>query len=87
MTDIEIAKNANLENINVIAKDVGLEEDEVEYYGKLKAKIEFIKQTNVDKLILTHFSPRYTNTNDLLTQAREEFKNSDLAHDLMVINI
>ena len=43
MTDIEIAKNANLENINVIAKDVGLEEDEIENYGKLKAKIDYAK--------------------------------------------
>lgn len=44
-------------------------------------------EAKVGKLILTHFSPRYTNTNDLLAEARKEFKNSHLAYDLMVINI
>lgn len=44
-------------------------------------------RADVDKLILTHFSPRYTNTKDLLNQARQKFKNTDLAADLMVINV
>lgn len=39
MEDIEIARNTKLENIKEIAKKVGIEEDELELYGKYKAKI------------------------------------------------
>ncbi len=39
MTDIEIAKEANIENISIIGKKAGLKENEIEQYGKYKAKI------------------------------------------------
>ena len=39
MTDIEIAKNVKLKNITEIAKNIGIKEDEIEVYGKYKAKI------------------------------------------------
>ena len=39
MTDIEIARNTKLEDINKIAKKCGLIDEEVEQYGKYKAKI------------------------------------------------
>lgn len=39
MSDIEIARNAKLKDIREIAKDLGLKEDEIESYGKYKAKI------------------------------------------------
>ena len=39
MTDIEIARNTKLENINNIATKCGLHENEIEQYGKYKAKI------------------------------------------------
>ena len=39
MTDIEIAKNVKLNNITEIAKNIGIKEDEIEVYGKYKAKI------------------------------------------------
>lgn len=45
------------------------------------------RQANVDRLILTHFSTRYTDTSDLISQARQEFKNTELAHDMMVVNV
>ena len=38
-TDIEIAQEAKLEHISKIAARAGLQEDDVEYYGKYKAKI------------------------------------------------
>ncbi len=47
MTDIEIARNAKLENIIKIAEKVGLEEDDLEIYGKYKAKIN---QQAIDRL-------------------------------------
>ena len=39
MEDIEIARNVKLDNITEIAKKVGIEEEELELYGKYKAKI------------------------------------------------
>ena len=40
MTDIEIARNTKLNSILTIAEKMGINEDEVEQYGKYKAKIE-----------------------------------------------
>lgn len=39
-SDIEIAQETELEHIKDIAAKVGLTEDDIEYYGKYKAKIE-----------------------------------------------
>ena len=39
MTDIEIARSTKLEKIVDIAKKIGIEEDDIEQYGKYKAKI------------------------------------------------
>ena len=47
MTDIEIARNTELKNINIIAKEIGINEEEVEQYGKYKAKIN---QNAIDRL-------------------------------------
>ena len=63
MKDIEIARNTKLEYINTIAKKCGLEEEEIEQYGKYKAKINEsafnrLKNKKDGKLILvTAMSP------------------------------
>ena len=63
MTDIEIARNTKLEKIVDVAKKVGIEEDDIEQYGKYKAKIsnevyEERKEKKDGKLILvTAISP------------------------------
>ena len=38
-TDIQIAQEAKIVNILEIAKKVGLTEDDIEQYGKYKAKV------------------------------------------------
>ena len=47
MEDIEIARNAKLKNIREVAQSIGIGEDDLEQYGKYKAKIsdEFIEKT------------------------------------------
>ena len=40
MTDIEIARNTKLEKIVEIAKKLDIEEEDIEQYGKYKAKLE-----------------------------------------------
>ena len=39
MTDVEIARNTKLEKIVDIAKKIGIQEDDIEQYGRYKAKI------------------------------------------------
>ena len=61
MTDIEIAKQVNLENILDIAKKTNIDENDVELYGKYKAKIlnfEKYNKNSKGKLVLvTAMSP------------------------------
>ena len=63
MTDIEIARNTKLENIEEIALKCGLKNNEIENYGKYKAKIneeafKRLKNNENGKLILvTAMSP------------------------------
>ena len=57
MTDIEIAKNTELEKINNIAEKLNIDEEDIECYGKYKAKIsnsvyEKLKDKKDGKLIL-----------------------------------
>ena len=40
-TDLEIAQETKMENINLVAKKLGLEEENYDCYGKYKAKIDF----------------------------------------------
>ena len=39
LSDIEISKQANLLHIRDVAKKIGIEEDDLEYYGKYKGKL------------------------------------------------
>ena len=63
MTDIEIARSTKLDNITDIAKKIGLEDNDLELYGKYKAKIsnkvlEKRKDKKDGKLVLvTAISP------------------------------
>ena len=50
MTDLEIAKKIKLDNIIDIAKKIGINEDELELYGKYKAKISNDNILNNGKL-------------------------------------
>ncbi len=62
-TDIEIAKEAKMLPITVIAKNLGVEDDELELYGKYKAKIndDFLKRTENRKngklILVTAINP------------------------------
>ena len=53
-SDIEIAQNATMSHIKEIAKKINIEEDDLEYYGKYKAKLPLhLQQDNPKgKLIL-----------------------------------
>ncbi|MBD8004881.1 formate--tetrahydrofolate ligase [Bacillus norwichensis] len=48
-SDIEIAQNAELKPIQQVAEKIGLHEEDIEYYGKYKAKISFDKIKELQK--------------------------------------
>jgi len=57
MTDIEIARNTELERINKVAEKLNVDEEDIEVYGKYKAKIsnslyEKLKEKENGKLVL-----------------------------------
>ena len=62
MTDIQIAQAAKKENIVEIAKKLGLTEDEIEQYGKYKAKVNLdvlqkINRPNGKLILVTAITP------------------------------
>ena len=62
MSDIEIARSINLKHINSIAKSLEVPENDLEHYGKYKAKLplSLIDQNKVDKsklILVTAISP------------------------------
>ena len=57
LSDIEIAQGAKMEHIRDIAASLGIKEDELEYYGKYKAKMsnelwKRVKDNADSKLVL-----------------------------------
>ena len=57
LTDIEISNKANMLNIKDVASKIGIDEDDLEFYGKYKAKLadslsEKIKNNPDGKLVL-----------------------------------
>ena len=60
MSDIEIARDAKLKNILEITKDLGIDEENVEPYGKYKAKLDY-KKINTNKhgklILVTSINP------------------------------
>lgn len=62
MTDLEIAKKTEMKNISMIANKLGLESDEIEMYGKYKAKIplskiDITKSKKSNLILVTAISP------------------------------
>ncbi len=62
MTDIEIAKSVKLKHINTIAEKIGINPDQLEHYGKFKAKLplDLINETKASKsklILVSAISP------------------------------
>lgn len=64
-------------------------QDKAEQYKHLTSKeaAEIANLNNVKKLILTHISQRYKDLDEMLSEAKETFPNTILAHDFMTIKI
>lgn len=56
-------------------------------HSTVQAAAEIAEKADAEKLILTHFSPRYPDLSELEEQAKEVFPNSVIAEDLMEVEI
>ncbi len=84
---IEFAKDSTIliHESTYINEDVDKAKENFHSTSSDAAKIA--KQSNSKKLILTHFSTRYTTTETLIKEAKEIFENTRLAKDFMKIEI
>lgn len=61
MTDIDIARNVTMLKISDIAKKIGIKEDDLELYGRYKAKINNVNSINKKKdgklILVTSINP------------------------------
>ncbi len=89
---VSLSKNADL----LVHESTFSEEEESMAYKKLHSTTIMAAKTallsNTKKLIITHFSPRYTNKNaitpmDLLKEAQKVFPNTQLAKDFLSTEI
>ena len=89
---VTLSKNADL----LVHESTFSEEDESMAYEKLHSTTIMAAKTallsNTKKLIITHFSPRYTSKNsitpsDLLKEAQKVFPNTQLAKDFLTAEI
>jgi ribonuclease Z len=81
----KLAQNADL----LISEGTHLDEikEKTDKYKHLTVKQAAIiaSENNAQKLIITHISPRYKSTADMVTEARTYFDNSIIAEDFMKI--
>ena len=67
-SDIEIAQNVTMSHIKKIAKKINIQEDDLEYYGKYKAKLLLHLQEKKPKgkLILVSATSQTKHEKDLI---------------------
>ena len=84
---IEIAKDSTL----LIHESTYIQEDkdkaEENFHSTSMDAATIAKMSNSKQLVLTHISTRYTDTRQLLDEAKEVFENTQLAKDFMKIEI
>ncbi|WP_432644486.1 ribonuclease Z [Methanobrevibacter sp.] len=84
---IEFAKDSTVLIHESTYKNEDADKAEDNFHSTSSDAARIAKQSNSNQLILTHFSTRYTTFDDLLNEAKEIFENTQLAKDLMKIEI
>ena len=84
---VEFARNADL-LIHDATFLSDLEDVAIEYgHSTARQAAEIAKEANVDKLVLTHISPRYMDERLIEKEAKEIFKNSIVARDFLKLEV
>lgn len=84
---LELARGADVLIHDATFGDDLAEEARDGGHATAREAAEIAKEAGVEKLVLTHFSPRYPDPSDLEEQAREVFPNTVSAEELMEIEI
>jgi ribonuclease Z len=63
------------------------EEAEERLHSTVEGAAAVAKKAKAKRLIITHISPRYSDTSILLEQAKKVFPNTEIAKDGMIVNI
>ena len=84
---LKLAENADILITDSTFSDKLREKAEEHMHLTAKQAATIANQTNVKKLILTHFSTRYKDTNELKQEAEEVFQNVTCANDFMKIKL
>lgn len=84
---IELSKNSTvlIHEATYISEDADKANEN--FHSTAKDAAMVAKKSNSEKLILTHISTRYSDTDDILKEAREVFKNTEIAKDLMCLRL
>lgn len=63
--------------------------EKAEEYDHMSAKetADIARESGVNNLVITHFSQRYKDTQEILDEAKEYFEKTTLTHDLMSIKL
>ena len=83
----KLAKNADLLICEATYSSKLEDKGEEYYHMTAKQAAQIANKTNVKKLVLTHFSARYKNTQEIEEDARDIFDNVICAKDFMKINL
>lgn len=84
---VELAKDSTL----LIHESTYIDEDkdkaEENYHSTSSDAARIAKQSNSKRLILTHISTRYQNTDQMLKEASDIFENTEIARDFRKIEL
>lgn len=83
---------SQIEDVNVLYHEATFTEDEAAkatetFHSTARQAAVIARQAKADKLLLGHFSARYRELDPILDEARQVFKNCELAVEGMEINI
>jgi len=84
---VKLAANADLLIHEATLDDELMEQALEDGHSTPSQAAEVARKARVKRLVLTHISSRYKSTLQLLTQARKIFPQTDVAEDLMKIEI
>lgn len=84
---VQLAKDSTLLIHESTYKQEDKDKAEENFHSTSTDAALIAKESNSKELILTHISTRYKDTKDMLNEAREVFKNTKLAKDLMTIKL
>jgi ribonuclease Z len=84
---VELARNASLLIHEATYTQELVDEARKRGHSTAAQAASIAEQANCERLLITHFSPRYLDSIDLLAEARRIFPNTDAARDLVEIEV